>query len=102
MYCDKEQPMHQVNLNDQIYQEARRRAEAAGFSSVDEYIADVLAQDFHADDENLDHFFTPERLTLIDDAAADAAAGNVHTMEQVRESLARTRDAWLRDHGSAK
>jgi hypothetical protein len=92
--------MHQVHLNDRLYQEAQRRAEAAGFSSVDEYVADVLSHDFQLDDENLDHFFTPERLALIDQSAADVAAGNVHTMEQVRDALARTRDAWLRDHAS--
>jgi hypothetical protein len=88
--------MHQVNLNDELYQEARRRAEAAGFPSVDEYVADVLSHDFQLVDENLDHFFTPERLALIDQAATDAAAGDVYTMDQAREALARTRDAWLR------
>ena len=94
--------MPQVHLNDQIYQEARRRAETGGFSSVDEYVADVLSHDFQLDDEHLDRFFTPERLALIDQAAADVAAGNVHTMEQVRESLAQTRDAWLGDQSSGK
>jgi len=94
--------MHQVNLDDQLYEEARRRAEAAGFSSVDEYIADVLSHDFQLDDENLDHFFTPERLALIDEAAADAAADNVHSMERLSDALSETRDAWLRDHASGK
>jgi len=94
--------MHQVNLDDRLYQEAQRRAEAAGFSSVDEHIADVLLHDFQLDDENLDQFFTPEWLALVDQSAADVAAGNVHTMEQVRDALARTRDAWLRDHASGK
>ena len=92
--------MHQVNLNDQLYNEAQRRATAAGFSSVDDYVADVLSHDFELDDENLDHFFTPERLALIDQSVADVAAGNVHSLDQVRESLAKTRDAWLRDHAS--
>ncbi len=77
-----------------------RRAVAAGFSSVDEYVSDVLSHDFQLDDEHLNHFFTPERLALIDQSAADVAAGNVHAMEQVRESLDQTRDAWLRDQSS--
>lgn len=92
--------MHQVNLGDRIYEEARRRAEAAGFSTVDEYIADVLSYDFQLDDQDFGHFFTPERLAVIDSAAAEVAAGNVHTMDEVRESLAKTRDPWLRDHAS--
>jgi hypothetical protein len=92
--------MQQVNLNDDLYQEARRRAETAGFSSVDEYIADVLSHDFQLEDVNLDLFFTPERMALVDQSAADVAKGNVHTMDQAREALAQTRDAWLRDHAS--
>ena len=92
--------MHQVSLNDHLYQEAQRRAEAAGFSSVDEYVADVLSYDFQLDYDNLDHFFTPERLALIDQAAANVAAGNVHTREQVQLALARTRAAWRRHHAS--
>jgi len=89
--------MHQVNLNDELYNEAQRRAAAAGFSSVDEYVADVLSHDFQIDDENLQRFFTPEQLALVDQAAADVAAGNVHTLDQVQKSLAKTRAAWLRD-----
>lgn len=94
--------MHQVNLDDRIYEEARRRAEAAGFASVDEYVADVLSYDFQLDDEDFGHFFTPQRLALIDQAAAEVAAGSVHTMDEVRESLAKTRDQWLRDHASGQ
>jgi hypothetical protein len=93
--------MHQVNLDDRIYEEARLRAEATGCSSVDEYVASVLANDLQLD-VNLDSFFTPERLALIDEAAADVAAGNSHTMDQVREALARTREEWLRERASGK
>lgn len=94
--------MHQVNLDDRIYEEARRRAEAAGFSSVDDYVADVLTYDFQLEAEDFGHFFTPERLALIDQAAAEAAAGSVHTMDEARESLAKTRDQWLRDRVSGQ
>lgn len=79
------QSMHQINVNGSVYEEARRRAEAAGFASVDEYVADLLSNDFEVVEENLDHFFTPERLALIDEAAADVAAGNVYRLEQARE-----------------
>jgi hypothetical protein len=94
--------MHQVNLQDAIYEEARRRAETAGFSNVDEYLADLLAHDFQLDHESMDHLFTPERLALIDQAAADVAKGDVHTMDQLKEELTRTRDAWLRERAGEK
>ena len=37
--------MHQVQLSDQVYDQVKRRAEEAGFKSVDEYVADVLVND---------------------------------------------------------
>lgn len=61
--------MHVIQLNDQLYQDAKRRAAEAGFGSVDEYVADILQQDLE-ETENLDHFFTPQRLAQIDRAAA--------------------------------
>ncbi len=94
--------MHQINLNDQIFQEAQRRAEAAGFPNVDEYVAEVLAHDFQLDEGNLDRFFTPERLALVDEAAAEVAAGNAFSLDQAKAQLARTRQAWLRDHAGEK
>jgi hypothetical protein len=94
--------MHQVNLSDQLYQDAQRRAAEAGFSSVDEYVADVLSNDLRGETPNLDQFFTPERLTLIDESLAEARAGNVLTMDQAKTELANSRDAWLRNHPDAK
>ena len=79
--------MHQINLQDEMYEEARRRAATAGFASVDEFVADVLAQDFHLDD-TFDQFFTPQRLALVDESIADVAAGNVHSMVQKKEKNA--------------
>jgi hypothetical protein len=67
--------MHKIQLNDQLYQEAQRRAAEAGFDSVDEYVADILQQDIE-ETENLDDFFTfftPARLAHIDRAAAQSA-----------------------------
>ncbi len=94
--------MQQVNLTDQLYQESKRRAAEAGFASVDDYIADVLSNDFQLATEDLDHFFTPERLALVDQAAADVAAGNSYTAEQAKEALARSREAWQRNQASGK
>jgi hypothetical protein len=84
--------MHQIQLNDQLYQEAQRRAAEAGFGSVDEYVADMLQHDLE-ETENLDHFFTPERLAHIDRAAAQIDAGLGIPSEQVREHFRQKRDA---------
>jgi hypothetical protein len=81
--------MHQINLSDQLYQEALRKAAEAGFPSVDEYVADVLQHDLHEETENLDHLFTPERLAHIDRGAAEIDAGKGLTLEQVDAELAK-------------
>ncbi len=77
--------MHQIQLNDQLYQEAERRASAAGFISVDEYVADVLQHDILEETESLDSLFTPKRLAHIDRAAAQIDAGQGIPAEQVRD-----------------
>jgi hypothetical protein len=94
--------MHQVNLNDQLYQDVQRRAAEAGFTNVDDYVADVLSHDLNEETPNLDHFFTPERMAQIDQSLASAAAGNVYTSEQVDQELAKRRDEWLRQHPDAR
>jgi hypothetical protein len=53
--------MHQVQLNERLYKEAARRAAEAGFSTVDEYIADRLESDFSDAQEDFDNRFTPHR-----------------------------------------
>ena len=90
--------MHQVNLNDQLYSGGpARRAEAAGFSSVDDYVADVLSHDFQLDDEHLDRFFTPERLALVDQGSSrrgrrkrpyDGASPGIAGPDEARMGLA--------------
>lgn len=90
--------MHQIQLADRLFTEAQRRATAAGFATVDEYVADVVSHDLVEDTDgetpNLDHLFTPQRLADIDAAAAEIAAGNSYTAEQVREHFDRKRAAW--------
>lgn len=76
--------MHQIQLDDQLYQEAERRAAASGVT-VDEYVADVLQNDLHEETENLDYLFTPERLAHIDRAAAQIEAGQGISAEKVRD-----------------
>jgi hypothetical protein len=96
----KENSMQQVQLTERLYKEAERRASEAGFSSVDEYVADVVSHDLVEENDdrtpNLDHLFTPERLALIDEAAAEIKAGNCFTGEQVRDHFQQKRAAWTR------
>ena len=90
--------MHQVQLSDKLYKEAERRASEAGFSTVDEYIADVVSHDLLEETENLDHLFTPERLAHIDKAEAEIKAGNFYTAEQADAELVKRRAEWLREN----
>lgn len=83
--------MHQIQLDDLLYQEAQRRAAEGGFGSVDEYVADRLRHDFE-ETENLDRFFTPERLAHIDRADAEIDAGQGIPAAQVREHFRQKRD----------
>ncbi len=89
--------MHQIQLNDQLYQQAQRRATEAGFGSVDEYVADMLQHDVE-EEETLDQFFTPERLAHIDRSIAQIEAGQGLTSEQAKAELAKRRDEWLRQN----
>ena len=92
--------MQQIKLDERLYKEAQRRATEAGFSSVDDYVADVVSHDLLADGAgdtpNLDHLFTPERLAHIDKAAAQIKNGQSFTAEQADAELARRRAEWLR------
>jgi len=68
--------MHQVNLSDELYQDIQRRAAVAGFSSVDEYVADVLSHNPVGDTPDLDHLFTPRRIAQIELHSAGQIASN--------------------------
>lgn len=92
--------MHQIQLTDQVYHRVKHRADEAGFSSVDDYIADELGyDDEYEDTPHLDHFFTTERITELDRISADVkAGGQTYTMEEVSEHLAQHRAAWIREN----
>jgi len=77
--------MQQVGLNDQLYQEAQRRASASGFVTVDEYVADLLQHDLQEETEDFNHLFTSERLAIIDRAAAQIDAGQGIPAKQVSD-----------------
>jgi hypothetical protein len=91
--------MPQIQLSDQLYKEAQRRAHEAGFSTVDEFIADQLENNFSDQQENFDDRFTPEVLAHLDEISADIkAGGKTYSMEEVDQHLEKKRQEWLRNH----
>ena len=94
--------MHQVHLqlNDQLYAQAKRRAVEAGFKTVDEYIAQVVSGELSEDAENFDHLFTPERIAHIDSVVTKLkAGGETYSMEEAGAHLAARREAWILKNG---
>jgi hypothetical protein len=87
--------MPQVRLNDQLFKDAERRASEAGFSAVDNYVADLLNRELTDAAETFDRLFTPERLAKIDAAAAQIDSGQFFTAEQADQELSKRRAEWL-------
>ncbi|HEY1685695.1 MAG TPA: hypothetical protein VGG19_13085 [Tepidisphaeraceae bacterium] len=93
--------MPQIQLADQIYKEAQRRAAEGGFSSVDDYVADVISQSIHQPAENYDHLFTPERIAHLDRISAAIKAGaKTYSTAEVQAHFEQKRKQWLDNHAS--
>jgi hypothetical protein len=90
--------MHQVNLEDQVYETAQRQAAAAGFDSVDDYFTDMVVNGVDDETSNFDHLFTPERMAIIQAADAEIDAGLGLTIEEAEREFAKRREEWLRQH----
>lgn len=96
--------MQQVQLDDRLYKEAQRRAAEARFSSVDEYVADVVNDDLIGangeETPNLDHLFTPEVIADLDRISAEIkAGGKTYSSDEVREHFAKKRAAREQEAG---
>ena len=92
--------MHQVQLNEKLYKEAERRAREAGFSSVDEFVADQLESDFSTEQEDFDDRFAPEVIAQLDRISDDMKAGKTVSTEEIDKHLSDVREAWHKDHAS--
>jgi hypothetical protein len=77
--------MRHIELTDRLYDETEHISAAAGFGSVDEYVAVVLNQSLLAEVADYGHLFTPERLAIIDRALLEVEAGDTFTSEEIRE-----------------
>lgn len=85
--------MHQVHLSDNLYEQARRRAQESGFTDVDEYIAEVVASDLEEID--VTQLFTPERLARLDRISAEVKAGSrTYTEEELDTHFS---DKWAKE-----
>ena len=89
----------QLQLSDQIYDLAQRRATEAGFANLDEYIVDVVMEDLIAEPENLDHRFSPIVLAHLKSIQADIQTGTkTYTEMEVDEFLREKANKWRESH----
>ena len=84
--------MRQIPISDELYQKLLVRAQSNGFESVDDYVIDLLEQEF-AEPVNFDEFFTPERLAEIKTAIAQVEAGESISSDELREHFRRKSDS---------
>ena len=93
--------MPQIELNDQVFQAAERRAADRGYSNVAEYIAGVVVDDLSGADHDFDHVFTPERAAELERISADVkGGGKTYSMSEVHEHFEGRRRAWLENHAT--
>ncbi len=89
-----------LQLTEQLYDQAKRRAVRAGFQTVEEYASNVLTKDLREDTEDYDSLFTPARMEHLDKIAAEVrAGGKTYTMEEVSVYLDEKRADWIRKNG---
>ena len=76
----------ELELSDKVYDQVRHRAVEAGFKTVSEYIADVVSDELVEPYENLDRYFTPDRIAHIDSVIAEVnSGGKTYTAAEVRD-----------------
>ena len=79
--------MPQIQLPDELYKAAFASAQSIGYENVDQFIA-VIVADYIAPARNMDHFFTPERLTELDQILADMRGGKAHSQVEIDSEIA--------------
>jgi len=91
--------MPQVQLDEEVFGIAKRRASEGGFASVDAYITDMVVRTQPEETGNVDHLFTPERITELEAISAEIrAGGKTYTVDEVREHFENKRKEWLANH----
>ena len=97
--------MHEVNINlpDEAYLMAQKRAQQEGFVSIEGFLSDVflfLVNTITSEPDNYDHLFTPNVLASIDKGAQEIIDGKSMTRSEVDAHLATKRAEWLANHQS--
>ena len=93
--------MHHIQISDQVYEQAKRRANEIGFGSVDEFINDCVVSGLAEQTENFDHLFTPEVIADLDRISASVKAGaKTYTQEEVDEHFRKKLEAWRNSHAN--
>jgi hypothetical protein len=88
--------MPHVQLNDNVFEAAKQRAAAGGYSNIDDYVADVVVQDLGQDSVSFDDVFTPDRIASLEQISQEIeAGGKTHSMADVREHFQNRRKQWL-------
>ena len=92
--------MHRIELSDQVFTEASKLASARGFSSVAEFISDVVSEEATIEAEDNDILFTPEWMAAIARGMEDAKAGRVYSSAEVESHILQWRKEWRRTRES--
>ena len=87
-----------IRITDDAYVTAQERAKLEGFGSTEVFLSDLVVNSMIFDTDNYDHLFTPERIAIIDAAAAEALTGKGVTVEEIREIFKEKRRAWQENH----
>lgn len=88
--------MQQIQVADDLYTDAQRRAADAGFSNVDDYIAEVVRRHLRDDPTSYDSLFTPDRLAELDQISSEIdAGGKTYTIDELNEHFEQKRKSWL-------
>jgi len=89
----------QIQLTEQLYNQAKRRAVEAGFASLDEYIVDVVSGDVAQETEDLDHRFTPELMAHLNQIQEQIKSGaKTYSEEELDDYLQERAQQWRESH----
>ena len=91
----------QIQLSEQLYNQAKRRAVEAGFASVDDYILEVVAEDVAQDTQELDDRFTPAIMSHLNQIREEIKAGaKTYSEVELDDYLQEKARVWRESHAS--
>lgn len=90
--------MHQIEISNQLYEQAKLGAMEAGFENVNENVAEIISDYVSFDISSAETMFTEQRLESIDKATAQIESGQFLTSKQADVELERRRAEWLQSN----